>query len=116
MADERQHRPTPVPVRIRRDPELYAAYLEARVAGLEAALARRSEVLRKIQDHLPARELIAVARLVNGLPPLPRYAHDAESWRETTELVQADVEDSLKDLWRSLAPAESPPDEMEDAP
>lgn len=81
------------------------ARLEARVAALEAALAERSRELRLIQRHVCQRDLVLIARLRSGLPPLPRGAYEPAFWRETTELTPADVEETLKDLWSSLLPA-----------
>jgi hypothetical protein len=81
------------------------ARLESRVAALEAALAKRSRELRLIQRHVCQRDLILVARLLAGLPPLPRGAYEPAFWRETTDLTPADVEETLKDLWSSLLPS-----------
>ncbi len=84
------------------------AYLEAQVAALETVLARRSRELRLIQRHLDGYGLLVVSRILAGLPPLPRRAHDLELWHETTELLSADVEETMTDLWRSLTPLEDP--------
>lgn len=86
---------------------LRIARLEARVAALEAALARRSNELRALQRHLPSGELLNLSRLAGGLPPVPRGRYDLEVWRETTALTTANVEETLLDLWQSLAPAPS---------
>lgn len=86
---------------------LRIARLEARVAALEAALVHRSNELRELQRHLSSRELLNLSRLVGGLPPLPRGRYDLEVWRETTALSTANVEETLLDLWQSLAPAPS---------
>ena len=83
------------------------ARLEARVAALEAALERRSRELRLIQRHVCKRDLILISRLQAGLPPLPFGAYEPEFWRETTALTAAEVEETLTDLWRSLAPVSS---------
>lgn len=80
------------------------ARLEARVAALEAALERRSRELRLIQRHVCKRDLILISRLMAGLPPLPFGAYEPAFWQETTALTQAEVEATLTDLWRSLAP------------
>ena len=84
------------------------AFLEARVEALEARLEQRSHELRTIQRHLDGFGLLVVSRVLAGLPPLPRRAHDLELWQETTELTSADVEETMTDLWRSLAPPEAP--------
>jgi hypothetical protein len=80
------------------------ARLEARVAALEAALAERSQLLRLIQRHVCGRDLLVISRLLSGLPPLPRGAYEPGFWRETTELTAADIEETLQDLWTSVAP------------
>jgi hypothetical protein len=81
------------------------ARLNARVAALEAALEERSRELRLIQRHVCQRDLVLIARLRSGLPPLPRGAYEPAFWRETTALTAADVETTLRDLWISLTPA-----------
>jgi hypothetical protein len=80
------------------------ARLEARVAGLEAALEERSRELRLIQRYVCQRDALLIARLRAGLPPLPRGAYEPAFWRETTELTAADVEETMQDLWTSLVP------------
>jgi hypothetical protein len=84
------------------------ARLEARVAALEAALEERSCELRLIQQHVCERDLFLISRSRAGLPPLPRGAYEPAFWRETTELTPADVEETLRDLWSSVAPAPPP--------
>lgn len=86
---------------------LRIARLEARVAALEGALVRRSAELRELQRHLSSRELLNLSRLAGGLPPVPRGRYDLEVWSETTALTTANVEETLLDLWQSLAPAPS---------
>ena len=86
--------------------EQYIAFLEARVAALEAALRRRSRIQRLIQREVCAHDLLVISRIEAGLPPLPRQAYELGLWHETTELTEADVEESLRDLWRSLTPLE----------
>ena len=98
--------PVPVPRRIRESPELYVAFLEARVEALEDALAQRSEQLRRLQRILPPEQLIALTRAIHDLPPLPRHAYDVDAWTETTHLVETDVDETLRDLWQSLAKSE----------
>lgn len=84
--------------------QLEIARLEARVAALETALARRSRELRLIQKYICRRDLILVSRLLSGSPPLPFGAYEPAFWHETTGLTGAHVEETLADLWRSLAP------------
>ncbi len=83
------------------------ARLEGRIAALERALARRSRELRLLQSALCRTDLVQLARIADGLPPLPRLAHQLEYWTETTEIVPANLESTLEDLWASLTP--SPP-------
>jgi hypothetical protein len=94
------------------DDELEIARLQARVAALEAALARRSAMLRQLQQHVCLRDLVLIGRLDAGLPPLSRFANDPRLWLETLEPVSADVEEVMTDLWSSVAPAapEAAPD------
>ncbi|HEV7670225.1 MAG TPA: hypothetical protein VGS22_17035 [Thermoanaerobaculia bacterium] len=89
--------------RIALEASLRIARLEARVASLEAALVRRSTELRELQRLLPSRELLTLWRLSGGLPPVPRGRYDLDVWRETTALSTANVEETLLDLWQSLA-------------
>lgn len=86
------------------------AYLEARVAALEEALAARSRELRKLQQHMLPEDLLLLSRIRSGLPPLPREAYDLSLWTETRELTPADVEEALLDLWRSLRVIDDPPE------
>ena len=86
------------------------ARLEARVAALEAALEARSRELRQIQKHCCPQDLDLIARIRAGLPPVSRYAYEPGSWRETNELVPAEVEPVMQDLWRSLTPVENDDD------
>ncbi len=74
------------------------------MAALEAALERRSEELRLLQRHLCPLDLAQLARLAAGLPLLPRIACEPGFWRETRELTEADVPETLEALWSSLHP------------
>jgi len=84
--------------------QLRIARLEGRVAALEAALERRSEELRLLQRHLCPLDLAQLARLTAGLPPLPRIACEPGFWRETRELTEAEVPETLDALWSSIHP------------
>jgi hypothetical protein len=88
--------------------ELRIARLEGRVAALEGALERRSNELRLLQQHLCPRDLAQWARLAAGLLPLPPIACEPGLWRETRELTEADVPETLAALWSSLYPARPP--------
>jgi len=84
--------------------EEYVSFLEARVEALEEALRRRSRLHRLIQRAVSPEDLLAISRLESGLPPMPKQAYDLSLWEETTDLEEADVEDTMHDLWRSLTP------------
>ncbi|HTQ79636.1 MAG TPA: hypothetical protein VMM92_06545 [Thermoanaerobaculia bacterium] len=84
--------------------ELRIAELEAQVAALEAALARRSRELRHLQAQLCRRDLVSLSRLATGRPALARGTYEPELWRETPNFTPAEVDETLADLWRSLAP------------
>lgn len=81
------------------------AGLEGRITALEAVLSRRSRELRLLQRALCPADLVQLARIADGLPPLPLLAHQLEYWTETTEIVPADLEATLEDLWASLTPS-----------
>jgi len=87
-----------------RSRELRIARLEGRVAALEAAIERRSQELRLLQRHLCPLDLAQLARLTAGLPPLPRIACEPGFWRETSDLTEADVPETMEALWSSLHP------------
>ncbi len=93
--------------------EEYVSFLEARVEALEETLRRRSRLYRLIQRTVSPEDLVAISRLESGLPPMPKQAYDLSLWEETTDLENADVEDTMHDLWRSLAPL---PDISEEEP
>jgi hypothetical protein len=80
------------------------AYLQARVGLLEEELARRSRIIIQTERLLCRRDQVIVARANAGLAPLPPYAFDPTWWRETIELLPAEVEPILDDLWLSLFP------------
>jgi hypothetical protein len=80
------------------------ARLRARVAALEAALERRSRETRLIQRHVCSRDLVLISRVSAGLP-LAKGAYDPMLWIETTEVTEADIQDTLEDLWLAVTPA-----------
>ncbi len=82
----------------------HTARLEGRIAALERALGRRSRELRRLQASLSPSDLVQLARIAEGLPPLPRIAHQLEYWSESTTIAPARVESTLADLWASLTP------------
>lgn len=81
------------------------ARLEARVAGLEKALAERSAQFRALGRDLCDEDVVNLSRLAAGLPPLPRAGIGLLGWRETTALTGGDVERTLTLLWRTIVPA-----------
>jgi hypothetical protein len=85
------------------------ARLEGRIAALESALTRRSRELRLLQRYLCPTDLVQLARIADGLPPLPKSAHQLEYWTETTEIAPANLESTLEDLWASLTPSPAAP-------
>jgi hypothetical protein len=93
------------------DPNPRIAFLEARVEGLEAALERRSQELRLIQKHLCPRDLVVVSRVSAGLP-LAKGAYDPLLWIETTEVTEADIQETLEDLWTAVNPAPAGSDRL----
>ncbi len=86
------------------DPSLEIARLSARVERLERLLAARSRLLRDLTPELCPDDLVNLSRLSAGLPPLARAAFGLSDWRETTALSAGDVETTMEQLWRSLAP------------
>jgi hypothetical protein len=81
------------------------AELEAQVQRLEKSLAERSDLIRALSPELCDKDLVTLSRLSSGLPPLPRSGIGLAGWRESTELSPADVEETMIELWRSLAVA-----------
>lgn len=81
---------------------LRIAWLEGKVAALEAALERRSDELLMLQRCLCARDLAQWMRLTTGLPPLPRVPYEPAFWRETCELTTAELPETLDALWSSI--------------
>lgn len=77
------------------DREQYVAFLEARVAALEEALERRSRNLRAIQREVCAADLQVIAR-VEAAPTA-----DLAQLPESTETTPAEVEETMRELWRA---------------
>ena len=80
------------------------ARLEARVQALERSLAERSRLLRQLARVICEEDLMSLARLRVGRPPIPRAGFGLRGWRETTTLASSDVEKTMAELWRSAAP------------
>jgi len=83
--------------------------LRRQVAQLERALRRRSRQLVLLLDRMPP-EFYPVARQILGERPLaPRFAVQPGTGVESTDLVPADVEEVLADLWGATGPPERTP-------
>jgi len=80
------------------------AYLEARVAHLEKVLSERSAMLRIFTKQSCDEDVINASRAALGLPPLPRAGFGLRGWKETTALAPAEVETTMRELWRSVTP------------
>lgn len=78
------------------------ARLEARVASLEESLRARSRTLSALTRELCEADLISLSRAASGRAPHPGSDLSLLGFREGTELVPAEVEGTLEDLWRSL--------------
>lgn len=85
---------------------LEIARLESRVETLEQKLRERSAWIRALARDSRDEELVRLERAVLGLPPLPRAGFGLRGWSDTTTLSVGDVEDTLRELWRSLTPFE----------
>jgi hypothetical protein len=75
------------------------------VEALEEALRQRSSELRTLQRHLCPPDLAILGRIAAGQPPLPGGPFEPELWEDGVALRAADVEETLRDLWASLAPS-----------
>lgn len=80
------------------------AHLEAKAEALQEALLRRSDELRRIQEHVCPSDLVVVSRVCAGLP-LAKGAYDPAFWRETIDVTEAEIESTLEDLWLAVTPA-----------
>ncbi|MEO8504966.1 MAG: hypothetical protein ABI609_13795 [Acidobacteriota bacterium] len=74
--------------------------LQARIAALEAALRRRSEELRRIEQQVSPAGLAIIERVMKEVPIGAATTSDANEWRETFSMIPADVETLLAELWR----------------
>jgi hypothetical protein len=88
---------------VRRD-ALRIAYLEARIRYLENVLTERSRMLRTFARDACDEDLINASRAAMGLPPMPRAGFGLRGWKETTALAPAEVESTMRELWRSVTP------------
>lgn len=78
--------------------------LEARVGRLERGLADRSRLIRRLALEICDDDVLVMSWLAAGSrSPIGGNA-GFRRWVETTELTPADVETTMRDLWRREAP------------
>jgi hypothetical protein len=77
------------------------ARLAARVAELERLLSERSREARALAREVCDEDLVVLSRIAAGHKPLASPRRSAGRWVETTVLTTADVETTMKELWRS---------------
>ena len=87
--------------------ELEIAELRARVAALEQALERRSQELRQLQQLACLDDLLKIDQLCTQSGRGSGLGFDPSSWQESHRMQPSDAEETLRQLWRSLADAES---------
>ncbi|MDQ5871090.1 MAG: FkbM family methyltransferase [Acidobacteriota bacterium] len=78
--------------------------LEALVATLELRLAERSTLLQRLVTEICDDDVLVMSWLESGSRPPFAGGRGLRRWVETTELTSADVETTMKELWRSVAP------------
>jgi hypothetical protein len=78
--------------------------LQVRIAELEKQLEERSRHLRQLTRVVCDEDLMNFSRMALGMPPLPRAGFGLRGWHETTEPTHGDVDKTMKELWRSVAP------------
>lgn len=78
--------------------------LRARVAGLERRLADRSRLARRLAREVCDDDVLVMSWLEAGSRPPIGGGAGFRRWVETTELTAADVETTMKELWRREAP------------
>lgn len=78
------------------------AGLEARVATLEKRLRARSQLIRALSREVCESDLIRISRLAAGRSAHPGSDTSLMGFREGIDLVVADVEETLEELWRSF--------------
>lgn len=71
--------------------------LEAQVAALQEILETRSRRLRRLQRRLCRRDLRLLHMVLSGKASL-----DLSGWEESTQLVRAEVEETLERLWAAV--------------
>ena len=78
--------------------------LQGRIAELEQLLEARSRHLRQLTRVVCDEDLTNFSRMSLGLPPVPRAGFGLRGWHETTAPTHGDVDKTMKEIWRALAP------------
>jgi FkbM family methyltransferase len=78
--------------------------LVARVERLEQGNVERSRLIRRLADEVCDDDVLVLSRLATGSRPLISGARGSRRWIETTELTSADVETTMRELWRTDLP------------
>ncbi|HEY6928904.1 MAG TPA: hypothetical protein VJA66_04430 [Thermoanaerobaculia bacterium] len=85
------------------DPAFEITRLKAKVAALEHLLRERSMLLRHLARVVCEDDLVNFSRLAFGDLPMPSAGIGLRGWHETMTVSSTDVEETMKDLWRSTA-------------
>jgi len=80
------------------------AQLAARVERLEQGLAERSRLLRRLAGEACDDDVLVLSWLATGSRPPISGDRGLRRWVETTELTTADVESTMRELWRTDPP------------
>jgi FkbM family methyltransferase len=78
--------------------------LAARVERLEQGLAERSRLLRRLAGEVCDDDVLVLSWLATGSRPPISGDRGLRRWVETTELTTADVETTMRELWRTDPP------------
>ena len=78
--------------------------LQGRIAELEELLEERSRHLRQLTRVVCDEDLTNFSRMSLGLPPVPRAGFGLRGWHETTAPTHGEVDKTMKEIWRALAP------------
>jgi FkbM family methyltransferase len=80
------------------------AQLAARVERLEQGLAERSRLIRRLAGEVCDDDVLVLSWLATGSRPPISGDRGLRRWVETTELTTADVETTMRELWRTDPP------------
>lgn len=78
--------------------------LAARVERLEQANAERSRLIRRLAGELCDDDVLVLSWLAAGSRPPSSGDRGSRRWLETTDLTTADVETTMRELWRTDRP------------